>query len=57
MSRRLKDGVPIVQQGLLTTSDIHMLSKEWFQTTNITKQVSAQMLQKLKQIEEVTHGK
>jgi hypothetical protein len=34
-----------------------MLSKEWFQTTNITKQVSAQMLQKLKQIEEVTNGK
>lgn len=47
----------LCSQGLLTTSDIHMLSKEWFQTTNITKQVSAQMLQKLKQIEEVTNGK
>lgn len=47
----------LCSQGLLTTSDIHMLSKEWFQTTNITKQVSAQMLQKLKQFEEVTHGK
>lgn len=47
----------LYSQGLLTTSDIHMLSKEWFQTTNITKQVSAQMLQKLKQFEEVTHGK
>lgn len=47
----------LCSQGLLTTSDIHMLSKEWFQTTNINKQVSAQMLQKLKQIEEVTNGK
>ena len=47
----------LCSQGLLTTSDIHMLSKEWFQTTNINKQVSAQMLQKLMQIEEVTNGK
>ncbi|MBK1890699.1 regulatory protein GemA [Undibacterium sp. 14-3-2] len=47
----------LCRQGHLATSDIHVLSKEWFQTTNITKQVSAQMLQKLKQFKEVTHGK